>query len=184
MVALHCADGSKVVNVETSFVAHGALGRGNDSVLGLDLDDLDAEFRIYLLRCAAGGNSSFFSWYVGICYKAFIGRRIQEHFNGTGASYTAARRPNRVELVLPARSRAHEALLFWAKAADLPANALRDGRLGGGRKRLRSQVSFVSCSCKRANGCWMASASHVGVATGTKPRMRVALKKSGPTPLL
>jgi len=73
----------------------------------------------------------FFSWYVGICYKAFIGRRIQEHFNGTGASYTAARRPNRVELVLPARSRAHEALLFWAKAADLPANALRDGRLGG-----------------------------------------------------
>jgi len=131
MVALHCADGSKVVNVETSFVAPGALGRGKDSVLGLDLDDLDAEFRIYLLRCAAGGSSSFFSWYVGICYKAFIGRRIQEHFNGTGASYTAARRPNRVELVLPARSRAHEALLFWAKAADLPANALRDGRLGG-----------------------------------------------------
>ena len=49
----------KVVNVETSFVAPGALGRGKDSVLGLDLDDLDAEFRIYLLRCASGGNSSF-----------------------------------------------------------------------------------------------------------------------------
>jgi hypothetical protein len=74
----------------------------------------------------------FFSWYVGICYKAFIERRIQEHFNGTGASYTAARRPNHVELILPARSRAHEALLFWVKAECLPANALRDGCPGGG----------------------------------------------------
>jgi hypothetical protein len=55
--------------------------------LGLQLD-LNFEYRVYALECAAPAGQRGPHWYVGIEHKSGIGKRMVKHFGGGGASYT------------------------------------------------------------------------------------------------
>ena len=98
--------------------------------LGLS-EDGSAEFRIYLLRCAPQITGGPFCWYVGLCHRSQLRRRVEAHFVGKGADFTLAHQPSQVELVWPAREKAAEAFLFFAMVAKLPQAAVTGGRVGG-----------------------------------------------------
>lgn len=98
--------------------------------LGL-ADDLEAEQRIYLLKCAPQVTGGPYCWYVGLAHRARLAQRVQQHFEGRGADFTAERRPVSVELVWPAANAAAEAYLFYAMMAKFPQAAAVGGRLGG-----------------------------------------------------
>jgi len=90
--------------------------------LGL-AEKLDAEWRVYVLRCADG------ALYVGLARKAWIGRRIQQHFNGKGSHFTQRFTPSAVCLVWPARTRAVEAYAYFGLLETVSRDRCK--RVGG-----------------------------------------------------
>ena len=96
--------------------------------LGL-VADLDLPFRVYVLACAPSTGQSHRTFYVGIEYIAWVGRRIQAHFNGDGADFTKKHKPSEVILIWPAANRVVEAYVFFAMQAIMPRGSCH--RLAG-----------------------------------------------------
>ena len=75
--------------------------------LGLK-EDTAFDFRVYALRCQGG------AYYAGVEHKIWLTRRLADHFQGKGSEFTKAHKPLDVVLVLPAKTRAAEALVYAA----------------------------------------------------------------------
>ena len=128
-------------------------------LLGL-VEDLDSEFRIYVLECESQAFGSPSTWYVGVEHRSQIARRVQTQFAQTpsAAHFCRVNKPKRIEVIWPARDRAAEAFVFYALVGKLPARALASGRLGGwtqthtdvnqlGRVHLERERRMVTNSC-------------------------------------
>ena len=70
-------------------------------LLGL-VEDLDSEFRIYVLECESQAFGSPSTWYVGVEHRSQIARRVQTQFAQThsAAHFCRVNKPNRIEFVM------------------------------------------------------------------------------------
>lgn len=91
--------------------------------------DARCEFRAYVLVCAPVHGETGATYYVGIAHRNSLKRRLASHFDGTGATFTRARKPVGIAYVMPVLHRAAEAYVYFAMLAKLPSKAVR--RLGG-----------------------------------------------------
>ena len=100
--------------------------------LGLT-ENINLEFRVYLLRCAPSTVGAPYTWYGGVEHRSMLARRLRAQFEQTpsAAHFCKVHKPQAIEIVWPAASRAAEAYVFAAIAEKLPSNALAAGRLGG-----------------------------------------------------
>ena len=84
-------------------------------------DGLEQPFRVYVLRC---GPKKF---YVGIERPEDLKERLQKHFQGQGALFTQEHPATEVCAVVPASSRAAEALVYFALLEKCGAGSLIGG---------------------------------------------------------
>ena len=87
---------------------------------GLD-ESLDQPFRVYILRC---GQKRF---YVGVAHASELRERLTAQFRGQGALFTREHRATEVCAILPAVSRAVEALAYFSLLAKFDESYLIGG---------------------------------------------------------
>ena len=132
--------------------------------LGL-VDNLDLDWRIYVLRCKPQVLNGGFTWYVGLVPAKDVVSRMAAHAAGAASDFTAANPPILVEFIHPAPSPAAEAYLFFAMNSKLSEAAIEGGRLGGWvqtrpkpsqlcRLLLKEQKRMIDGSCIACGDSW------------------------------
>ena len=129
---------------------------------------MDAEWRVYVLRCADG------TLYVGLARKAWIGRRIQQLLMAKGVtSRNASSRPRCVWFGLRARAPWR---LMLTSGCSRPSLGIVAREWVGGPKRARNSAPWRTCWCRRRGVGWKDAALHVVVVT--LPMKSVLVKDS------
>ena len=101
----------------------------------------DDDFRVYVL---ASGDK----YYVGVEEKRFLKRRLAKQAEQRGAHWNKVYKADGVAYVMPVKSRAAEAYVYFALLAKLPGNSVE--KLGGWTQTITNLSPLSKLLCQEA----------------------------------